>query len=138
MSTNRSFPMFLTLSFVLGLAGSAGAQRASKRPAAEPAASAQAPAAEGVVNLNTATSDQLQMLPGIGPSKAEAILEARRRQPFANVDQIVRARGIGRATLRRLRPYLTVRGETTLTQSVRSPRASSAQAEETAPPRAHR
>ena len=35
-------------------------------------------------------------------------------------------------------PYLTVRGETTLTQSVRSPRASSAQAEETAPPRAHR
>ncbi len=107
---------------LLGTFAEAQAQRATKRASA-PAAAAETPAAQGVVNVNTATPEQLQLLPGIGPSKAEAIVEARRRQPFASVDQIVRVRGIGRATLRRLRPYLSVRGETTLSQPVRAPRA---------------
>lgn len=118
---------------VLGLAGTADAQRASKRPAATAGADAVAPAAEGVVNINTASAEQLMLLPGIGPSKAEAIVEARRRQPFAAVDQIVRVRGIGRATLRRLRPYLTVRGETTLSTAVRSPRPAASTAAPAAP-----
>lgn len=75
-------------------------------------------AAEGVVNVNTATPDQLGLLPGIGETKARAIVEFRQRRPFARVDDLVSVRGIGRATLRRLRPYLTVRGETTLTRAV--------------------
>src|SRR5687768_11411464 len=77
-----------------------------------------AAAAEGTVNLNTATAAQLQLLPGIGESRARAIIEVRQRRPFARVDDVVGVRGIGRATLRRLRPYLAVRGETTLTRPV--------------------
>lgn len=123
MNTTRLLGTFLTLVSLVGVAGIAGAQRASKRTAAP--AAAEAPAAEGVVNVNTASAEQLMLLPGIGASKAQAILEARRNQPFASVDQIVRVRGIGRATLRRLRPYLTVRGDTTLSRAVQSPRGSS-------------
>ncbi len=80
-----------------------------------------APASEGVVNLNTATSEQLQLLPGIGEAKARAIIELRQRRPFARVDDVVAVRGIGRATLRRLRPYLSIRGDTTLSRRVAAP-----------------
>lgn len=78
---------------------------------------------EGVVNVNTATVEQLTLLPGIGPSRAEAIVEARQRRPFRAVQDLLRVRGIGRSTLLRLRPYLTVQGETTLTQPIRLPRS---------------
>jgi competence protein ComEA len=77
----------------------------------------QVAAAEGVVNLNTATAAELERLPGIGPAKSAAILQLRERLPnrrFARVEDLVRVRGIGRATLRRLRPMLTLEGPTTL------------------------
>jgi competence protein ComEA len=82
-----------------------------------------APTAAGVVNINTATAQQLGLLPGIGEAKAQAIIQYRTRRPFARVEDIVAVRGIGRATLRRLRPYLAVRGETTLTRPVARPRS---------------
>lgn len=75
-------------------------------------------ASAGVVNVNTATAEQLALLPGIGPSRAAAIIEARQRRPFASVNDLVRVRGIGRATLQRLTPYVTTQGETTLRRSV--------------------
>ncbi len=74
--------------------------------------------AQGVVNINTATADQLTLLPGVGPSRADAIIQARQRRPFRSIQELARVRGIGRATLIRLRPYITVRGETTLTQPI--------------------
>jgi competence protein ComEA len=89
---------------------------------------AQAPAAqtaEGVVNIQTASVEELQRLPGIGPSKAAAIVAARQTQPFRRVEDILRVRGIGRATFRRLRPLITVTGPTTLTQEVHLPRTTS-------------
>lgn len=79
------------------------------------AAQQQASSADGVVNLNTATSAELQRLPGVGQSKADAIVSMReRRGPFQRVEQIMLVRGIGRATFRRLRPMLTIEGATTL------------------------
>lgn len=77
----------------------------------------------GVVNINTATAEQLTLLPGIGPSRAQAIIQARERRAFRSVQELIRVRGIGRATLLRLRPYLTVEGETTLTRPVRLSRS---------------
>lgn len=107
---------------VLGMAAMAAIGTiAAQAHADEPEA---APSAAGVVNINTATADQLGLLPGIGDTKARAIIEHRTRRPFARVDDIVAVRGIGRATLRRLRPYLAVRGETTLTRPVTVPRES--------------
>jgi competence ComEA-like helix-hairpin-helix protein len=79
-------------------------------------------AAEGVVNVNTATAAQLTLLPGIGPSRADAIIAARDRRPFRNANELARVRGIGRATLLRLAPYLTFDGATTLTTNVPMPR----------------
>ena len=73
---------------------------------------------EGVVNINTATAAQLTLLPGVGPSRAEAIIRARQNRPFRTVNELARVRGIGRATLRSLRPYVTTNGETTLSRSI--------------------
>jgi len=69
---------------------------------------------QGVVNINTATVEELSLLPGIGGSKAQAIVSSRERRPFQRVEDILRVRGIGRATFRRLRPMLRVQGRTTL------------------------
>lgn len=69
----------------------------------------------GVVNINTATKAQLVKLPGIGPAKAERIVEWRaRRGKFNRVRDLRRVKGIGRKTLARLRKHLTVKGPTTL------------------------
>jgi competence protein ComEA len=72
-------------------------------------------AAQGVVNINTATEEELGRLPGIGPSKARAILALRKRMgKFERVESLLRVRGIGRKTLKKLRPMLVTKGETTL------------------------
>lgn len=117
----------LALAALLSLPHDAEAQR---RPAS-PAASEEAAApADGVVNIQTASVEELQRLPGIGPSKAQAIVAHRERSPFRRVEDILRVRGIGRATFRRLRPMLTVSGPTTLATDVRMPRAPRSEAAE--------
>jgi competence protein ComEA len=68
----------------------------------------------GQVNVNTATAFELAQLPGIGPRKAQWIVEHRSKRPFRFPEQIVKVRGIGRAMFRRLKPFLAVEGETTL------------------------
>jgi competence protein ComEA len=114
---------------VLSLGGSASAQQrvasVQARPATATAANGQgansasgpsaAQSAEGVVNINTATEDELQRLPLVGPARAAAIVALRSRvQRFRSADDLLRVRGIGRASMRRLRPYVTLNGDTTL------------------------
>lgn len=71
--------------------------------------------AAGVVNLNTASAEELERLPGIGPTRATAILALRARLGrFARLEQLLRVKGIGRATFRKLRPLLSLTGPTTL------------------------
>ena len=61
------------------------------------------------VNINTASADALQALPGIGPSLAAAIVESRERVgPFAHVEDLDRVSGIGPAKLERLHPFIVV------------------------------
>ncbi len=60
----------------------------------------------GKININTATQAQLETLPGIGPTKAQAIIAGR---PYATVDDLTRVKGIGPATLEKLRPQVTVK-----------------------------
>jgi competence protein ComEA len=80
-----------------------------------PSAHAPPPSAPGVVNINTASSAELERLPGIGPAKARAILELRARLTrFARIEDLLRVKGIGRATFRKLRPYLALQGDTSL------------------------
>ena len=58
----------------------------------------------GLLNLNTATAAELESLPGIGPSKAAAIIANR---PFSSVDDLERVPGIGARTIDQLRPLVT-------------------------------
>jgi competence protein ComEA len=61
------------------------------------------------VQLNTATLDQLDTLPGIGPVTAQAIIQWRADNgPFTSVDQLLEVSGIGDATLADIRPYVYV------------------------------
>jgi len=89
----------------------------------ETASAQEAPEASGVVNLNTASAEELTRLPGIGDSKAQAIIARRENHRFRRVEDVMRVRGIGRATFRRLRPMLTVEGDTTLAAPVHQRRA---------------
>lgn len=66
---------------------------------------AQPGAADRRVNLNTATADELRQLPGIGPTLAASIIEAR---PFATVDELLRVRNIGPRRLAALRAWCAI------------------------------
>jgi competence protein ComEA len=61
------------------------------------------------VDLNTATSEQLQQLPGIGPATAKKIIEMRQKSgPFRRVEDLLAIQGISDKRLAKLRPYITV------------------------------
>jgi competence protein ComEA len=66
-------------------------------------------AAAGPIDLNAATVEQLDTLPGVGPATAAAIVSHRERNgPFASVDGLLDVRGIGPAKLEALRDLVTV------------------------------
>ena len=78
-------------------------------------------AALAAVNLNSATKDELVALPGIGPSKAQAIIDYRTQNgPFRSVDEVRKVRGIGEKLFQQIKPELTIAGN--------GPRAAVAQA----------
>jgi competence ComEA-like helix-hairpin-helix protein len=61
------------------------------------------------INLNTATSEELQLVPGIGPVTADKILQMRKSYgAFKSVDDLRAVRGIGPKRLEKMRKYLTV------------------------------
>lgn len=60
------------------------------------------------ININTAGADELVTLRGIGPSRAQAILDARAKRAFRRVEDILRVHGIGRKTFRLLRDCIRV------------------------------
>lgn len=65
--------------------------------------------AGGATNLNTATVDELDELPGVGPVTAQSIVDWRTENgPFRSVDDLLEVRGIGEGTLGDLRDLVTV------------------------------
>jgi competence protein ComEA len=74
-----------------------------------PVAGPAKPAPAKVVNLNTATVQQLDTLPGVGPATAAAIVAWRGANgKFSSVDQLAEIEGIGAARLKKLRPLVRV------------------------------
>ena len=84
------------------------------------AADAEKPA--GVVNINTADATQLALLPRVGASAAERIVQYRTEHgPFAKPTDLMQVKGFGEKSFERLRAYIVVDGKTTLTTKVKSP-----------------
>jgi competence ComEA-like helix-hairpin-helix protein len=78
---------------------------------------------EAPINLNTATSEELQLVPRIGPVTAEKILQMRKSYgAFKSVDDLRAVRGIGPKRLEKMRKYLTVGKAASATKSATAPR----------------
>jgi competence protein ComEA len=83
-------------------------------PAAPVAAPAKAPPAKAQaaklapgqkININTATKEQLDMLPGIGPVKAQAVIEGR---PYKKIEDIKKVKGIKEGEFSKIKDVITV------------------------------
>ena len=73
------------------------AHKAKKKPPSTP------------LDLNSATPEQLEQLPGIGPAAAQAIVNFRTKSgPFRRVDDLLAIRGISQRKLDQIRPYVMV------------------------------
>jgi len=97
MASRRSVNHLLFLFFCFAVFFSTSLLGAKKKPPERP------------VNLNTANSEQLQLVPGIGPVTAGKILQMRRTYgPFKGVDDLLAIRGLGAKRLEKMRKYLTV------------------------------
>jgi competence ComEA-like helix-hairpin-helix protein len=64
-----------------------------------------------MINLNTAGSEALQYIPGIGLNKATSIIELRKqRDGFKNIEELLEVRGIGEKLMEEIRKYGTLEG----------------------------
>ena len=69
--------------------------------------------AMATVNLNTATKDDLDGVKGIGPVKAQSIIDYRKKNgPFKSVDELENVKGFGSKSVKKVRSELTVNGVT--------------------------
>jgi competence protein ComEA len=93
----------LALCATLVLSSSAAAQSATA-----PDARAQT-GVKSAINLNTATLDQLETLPGIGRKTAERIIEFRTKSGgFKRIEELMNVKGIGEKSFLKLKPLIVV------------------------------
>ncbi len=86
---------FLVVAFAAALL--AASASGAKQPPSKP------------LDLNTATADELQQLPGIGPTTAAAIVAFREKSgPFRRVEDLLAIHGISKKKLEAIRPYVIV------------------------------
>jgi competence protein ComEA len=82
-------------------------------------------AAEGgsVVNINAASIEELALLPRVGESVAQRIVDFRDKNGrFKNVEDLMLVRGIGEKTFELIKPHVSLTGETTLREKVTPPK----------------
>lgn len=73
------------------------------------------------VNINTATQAELETLEGVGPVKAKAIVDYRKKNgAFKSIDELEKVDGIGAITLGNIRKDVTTSGKTTITEKAPS------------------
>jgi len=108
----KSLPIFI-IAFLIASASLAA------MPDANPAGNEPA----GVVNINTASAQELSLLPRVGAKVAQRIVDYRTEHgKFAKASDLMQVKGIGDKSFQNLSAYLTVDGKTTLTAKVRGPK----------------
>ena len=63
---------------------------------------------QGKISINTATQEELESLPGIGASKAKAILEYREQKPFESIEELKQIKGIGDSLFEQIQDKITI------------------------------
>lgn len=82
-------------------------------------------AADGVVNVNTAGLDELMLLPRVGATVAQRIVDFREQNgSFKAAEDLLLVKGIGDRTYALMEPHVAISGDTTLTEKVRVARTS--------------
>jgi len=61
-----------------------------------------------LLNINTATEEQLTTLPGIGPALAQRVITFRKAQPFKTVEDLMQVKGIGQKVFNKIKALITV------------------------------
>jgi len=88
--------------------GTTGSDRTSTKPLSPTGKSTTATG--GKVNINTATAEELDALPGIGPTKAQAIIDYRNQNGnFKNIEDIKNVKGIKEGEFSKIQDRITIR-----------------------------
>jgi competence protein ComEA len=108
----KSLPIFFTALVLIATIGATAF-----------AAETEAGVPKGVININTADAAQLSLLPRVGAKAAQRIVEYRTQHGrFEKTTDIMQVKGFGDKSYERLSAYISVDGQSTLTEKVRSPR----------------
>ena len=115
MKLHKSLLALTVAALTFGTVTATRAESAVRPAATTPTTSIAAPKMNsGVVNINEASADQLERLPGIGPSRAQAIVNFRKTHPFKRIEDLQRIKGLGKKSWNRLRPLIALSGPTPL------------------------
>ncbi len=96
MEVARKFKSLASLVGLIAVLAMASEAYAAKSPPSQP------------VNVNTASVQELTQLPGIGESKAQAIVEYRTKSPFTTKEDLLNVKGIGDKLLAKIADYVSV------------------------------